>query len=120
MNKIKKIMVLGLLLGGIVAPIKAEEKMESLLGVRTTPEGIEFQVASGGCTAKEHFSVLVPEPRPDAIAPMRLRLIRNRPDFCEANIPYGIIIKFTYEELGLGSRTIYTIANPVLPVFYVH
>ena len=43
---------------------------------------------------------------------MQLQLVRHKMDFCEAFLPYGTTIKFTWAELGLGAGSQATIANP--------
>ena len=82
---------------------------EPIYGYISNREGITFQVKSGGCTQKEHFSFKMME-----IYPPSVELVRNRQDLCEANLPYGELITFKYKELGLKSGTPFSIANPLM------
>ena len=61
--------------------------------------GITFQVPTGGCTAKENFGLETVTP-----APLTVRLVRLRPDYCAAHVPEGIKFKFTYAEIGVGPK----------------
>jgi hypothetical protein len=82
-------------------------QVEEILGVRVGPRGIAFQVHSGGCTAKEDFDVRIMES-----FPLQLELVRMEPDLCEAYVPYGKTIRFSYRELRLGDGDQFIIVNP--------
>lgn len=41
-----------------------------------------------------------------------ISLYRSRPDICRAKIPYGELLTYTFEELGLKSGEKFTVANP--------
>jgi hypothetical protein len=62
-------------------------------------QGITFQVPTGGCTAKENFGLETVAPKP-----LTVRLVRLRPDYCEAHLPDGVKIKFTFAEIGAGPQ----------------
>lgn len=83
---------------------------EVLLGVTYDTEGITFQVKSGGCTDQKHFELLVYESMP-----MTAELIRRTEDLCEAAVPFGKKIRFTYKELGLPKHTTIHLNNLVKP-----
>lgn len=81
---------------------------EAILGVTYNADGITYQVSSGGCTSKENFEVAQLE-----TFPVQLVLNRISPDFCEAYLPYGVTITFTYAELGLTEGTQFVIGNQI-------
>lgn len=83
-------------------------QLEPLLGLQVERDGIEFTVFSGGCTSKEDFLIYTMESNP-----IQLELVRNHHDFCEAFIPGGHKIKFSWSELGLINESTFTIRNPI-------
>jgi hypothetical protein len=93
-------------------PASAEFTMaEYLYGMTVGPEGVEFQVYSGGCTGEEDFRLERFESFPPQ-GQIQLLLIRVSPDLCLAYLPYGTKIKFTYEDLGLKSGDSFAVLNP--------
>lgn len=101
------------LAGGFHRETKAQE-LEKLLGVRVGAHGITFQVTSGGCTKKSDFSIQQLES-----FPVQLRLSRNQPDHCEAYVPYGTKIFYSWRELGMGNGSQFVVSNPLGPVTVV-
>jgi hypothetical protein len=85
--------------------------VEPVLGLQVGPEGITFQVYSGGCTEREHFRV-----ERFGSDPVQLLLIRMTPDTCEAYIPYGTTVRYSYESLGLENDRRFIVLNPMSPV----
>ena len=79
---------------------------EQVLGFMIDDIGISFQVETSGCTSKADFRVKLTwaEPR-------HLDLIRVRPDPCDAVIPYGTRIFFSWEEMGLKLGDWWEIGN---------
>lgn len=71
---------------------------EVVLAATATARFLEFKVRTGGCTHKAHFGV-----ETLAKSPLTVRLLRLRPDYCEAHLPEGEIIRFTYAEIGAPS-----------------
>lgn len=69
---------------------------EVIYGVRVTLETIDFFVATGGCTKKEHFSVDVHNEGLQS----SISLLRVVSDDCKGNMD-PVTISFTKEELGL-------------------
>lgn len=61
--------------------------------------GITFQVPTGGCTGKENFGLETISPKP-----LTVRLLRIRPDYCEAFVPDGVKVHFTFAEIGAGAK----------------
>ena len=100
-----------LLLGFGLSPAFAEHE-EMLLGIRVDNAGIEFQVASGGCTDKENFRIEQKES-----LPVELKLIRTLEDLCEMNVPYGTFLRYTYKELGLNQHDRFHVANRLGSVY---
>ncbi len=73
-----------------------EERILSYV-VRST--GIDFRVASGGCTHKAHFGLEKVQTQP-----LTVRLVRLTPDYCEALLPEGVVVQFTFAEIGAGPK----------------
>ena len=82
---------------------------EPLLGLTYAPEGIEFQVASTGCTEKAHFAMLRLSPEDQTTS--QLLLVRVVPDYCDAYVPFGVRLFYSYEELKLEEGDPFTILN---------
>lgn len=107
----KNSMVIGFLsacLFSSIAIANPSEVSESLFGLSPGPQGLSFQVYSGGCTDKEDFQVRILES-----FPMQLELIRINPDYCRAYIPYGVDITYSWEDLGLRAGDKFTVINPL-------
>ncbi len=85
--------------GGAPAEPRMRIGEAAVLGTAVDDQGITFQVPTGGCTAKENFGLETVAPKP-----LTVRLLRLRPDYCEAHLPDGIKIKFTYAEIGAGPK----------------
>ncbi|MCU7919699.1 MAG: hypothetical protein KZQ95_15270 [Candidatus Thiodiazotropha sp. (ex Epidulcina cf. delphinae)] len=98
--------------GGVLAAIPVSispmPKPEPLLGVLFRKYGIVFQVASSGCTQKSDFRVEVMES-----FPLQLRLIRVQQDPCDAFVPLGERIHFSYRELGIVPGDELRVLNPL-------
>ena len=79
---------------------------ETLKGFQVGPEGLTFQVSSGGCTSKDDFEIVSRE-----TFPVMIELARPNQDFCEAFLPYGTTVSFSWEELGLRQGDQFTLTN---------
>lgn len=79
---------------------------EKIYGSTTNGDGITFQVASGGCTKKEDFKVIV---TPGLVK--SVRLVRLKADKCEERNPYGVLLEYTYEELCLKDGDRFEVQN---------
>ncbi|HEX7673112.1 MAG TPA: hypothetical protein VF412_03020 [Bdellovibrio sp.] len=88
---------------------EAYEMKEGLMGYMTRPDGIEIQVQSGGCTRKEDFKITTE----DFQAFKELTLYRTRPDECLAFVPWGTVLFFSHQELGLKSGENFHFANTI-------
>lgn len=102
----KNIIVIAILLLGQIS--QAEIFLEPLYGHLKTSQGVAVQVYSGGCTEKRFFKVV----KKLNAGVQEIYLKRQRPDYCEAFLPYGTLIYFTYKDLGLQSGDTYRIMNP--------
>lgn len=85
--------------------------VEELFGLQVGPEGVTFQVFSGGCTTIEDFRI-----ERFASDPIQLLLVRVVPDLCEAYLPYGTTIRYSYESLGLDTGQRFRVLNPMAPI----
>lgn len=74
---------------------------ENIVSVKIHKEGLDLGVLSGGCTKKEHFSV-VKSPLSDG--KMQVSLKRDIPDHCKM-VQHPIDLKYTYKELGIKEGT---------------
>jgi hypothetical protein len=99
--------------GGVLAAIPVtlnatSAAVEPLLGVLVWRRAILFQVASSGCTTKNDFTVDVLESNP-----LQLRLVRLEQDPCDAVVPLGTLIRFSYRELGIARGDTFRVVNPL-------
>jgi hypothetical protein len=98
----------GSILATIPVTISPKPALEALHGVLFGKNGIIFQVPSSGCTQKSDFDVIIQESYP-----LQLRLDRIHPDVCDAYLPLGKRIFFSYHELGLVSGSEVRVVNPL-------
>lgn len=89
------------------------QAVEPLKAVARSADGVSVTVYTGGCTQKSHFSWQKTTGQPVG-APTELTLVRNTPDKCYAHIPDGMVIAFSYGELGVNAKDSFTIGNPVV------
>lgn len=75
---------------------KIEEK---LLGLELIDGLLRIRVQSRGCTKKEHFRVETYEAGLQSGQPYRIVIYRTEPDNCDADIPEGIVVEFTFDEM---------------------
>ncbi|MGZ5279942.1 MAG: hypothetical protein ACXWC9_08370 [Pseudobdellovibrionaceae bacterium] len=107
--KTMKTLFLGIGIALMALTANADHQLEPLLGHFSTQGGIHIQVYSGGCTWKKQFEVT----RENLSGRIRLSFIRKTSDPCRAYIPYGEMLTFSFEELGLKANDVFEIANPV-------
>jgi len=79
---------------------------EVIMGVTYDDQGITYQVKSGGCTTKDDFQLLQ-----QWIYPPRVSLLRINEDMCQAYMPYGTKIFYTWAEFGFKQSGQFEIAN---------
>lgn len=93
------------------AVLSVPSEVEALLGLRIDERGLTFQVESSGCTKKGDFEVQVFD-----VKPRQFLLLRTRPDLCEAVVPYGKRIRFSFAELGIEIGDRIRVLNPLATV----
>lgn len=91
-----------------VSAFAEHQSLEPLMGHFVTQGGVQIQVPSGGCTWKKHFQVT--QEFKDGVH--HLAFVRLQQDPCRAYIPYGEILTFSFEELGLKAGDRFMMANP--------
>jgi len=71
-----------------------------VIGFELSGKGLTLQVASGGCLTKDDFSVKVTKSLPPQIS-----IVQTGRDFCDAYLPYGKKLTFSYAELNIIENT---------------
>ncbi len=89
-----------------VASIR-ESQMEPLMGHFTTKGALNIQVRSGGCTYKKQFKIQ--KDLMDGYTMVTFQ--RTEEDPCRAYLPYGEIITFSFEEVGLEPGSKFKVGN---------
>jgi hypothetical protein len=79
-----------------------------VLGFSTGPNGIAFQVPTGGCLTKDDFAIRVFR---QSGGPTLLQLLLAKADRCRMAVPYGKIIRFSYDEIGIAMGESFMIIN---------
>lgn len=80
---------------------------EPLLGVMSSPQGISIQVHSGGCTRQDSFAPQLN--RDNEIT--KVTFYRVVPDTCMAQLYYGTVLTYSFEELGLRPYEKFEVTN---------
>jgi hypothetical protein len=80
-----------------------------LKGLSRDAEGISIRVSSGGCTDKTTIVAVQLEK-----FPVQVRFERIEEDVCEAHMPDGVLLKYSYSELGLSPDAKIVVLNPVV------
>jgi hypothetical protein len=93
---------------GAPAP-RGFEELEPLYSAQAGREALTIRVSSNGCTAKADFAFYV-ERRGDAVT---LAFGRKHVDACKSFVMDQTDLAFSWEELGLGSRTPVFLLNPL-------
>ncbi len=88
--------------------IAGAEDLASLMGMIYNGKGVTIQVPSGGCTGKGSFKFVHLE-----TDPVQLKIVVVKPDFCEAYLPYGVTLTYTYAEMGFRSGDSFTVMNKI-------
>ena len=112
-NQILKLVALFALTLATVGAQAAPHR-EVIMGVTYDRTGVTYQVKSGGCTGKEHFEIQIQESYP-----LGLVLMRVTDRMCEAYVPYGTKIHYSWEELQIPPHTRFNFANPIAEGVYV-
>jgi len=88
--------------------------LEVVMGYMIDRAGISFQVYDGGCTQPEDFYLKIDK---SSGKETRLALYRKGIDFCKAFFPYGRMIKYEYNAIGISKNEAFKITNPINPGF---
>lgn len=88
--------------------VSASEPLETVRSVAFENGRLNVRVDSNGCTEAAGFEV-----RLRGENPAELTLIRRAPDLCKALVPDGVVVSWTYEELGLAPGDAARVLNPV-------
>ncbi|MFZ3229112.1 MAG: hypothetical protein WA160_02820 [Pseudobdellovibrio sp.] len=86
-------------------------KLEPLFGFMQNKDGLVFQVYSGGCTDKNNFEIRS-ENKNGILA---VGLYRIAADFCKAYFPYGVLLQYSYQELGIRRGERFDLTNVITP-----
>ena len=87
----------------------AQDEGEVIWGALSDFKGVTFQVRSGGCTDESDF--IFKTIRGSDAQYALVTLVRTTPDTCEAGLPHGAMIQFTYYEMGLKYYEAFVITN---------
>lgn len=108
-KRITQILIPALMLLGCTlaqaAPIPPTE--EALFGKMVTFAGLHIQVPSHGCTDKSSFKVI----RENVAGIEVLTFLRVLSDECRALHPYGVVLTYSFEELGLKAGEAFALGN---------
>lgn len=91
--------------GATEAPAEATE--EPIYGVLFTNDGLDVRVSTGGCTTLESFTSWLEPGEPELV-----HLVRTRMDGCDAFIPEGVVLHFTWAQLGV-TKDRARLVNPI-------
>jgi hypothetical protein len=94
--------------GATKAP--AGGKDEPIYGVIVKDDGLDVRVSSGGCTAAEHFTAWIEPGKTELV-----HLVRLQEDSCEAWVPAGELLHFTWQQLGVTKNEA-RLVNPLVPI----
>ena len=95
----------------VAAPDRASAQTEALEAVRKVDfdgQRLTVVVGSNGCTEASSFEVKIKD-----ADPAELSLIRRAPDLCKAIVREGVVVSWTYAELGLNTGQHVRVLNPI-------
>ena len=81
---------------------------EAIREARFADGGLVVRVDSNGCTQASDFEIAVADNTPTEIT-----LRRTKPDLCQALVPDGVELRWTYADLGLEPGAPARILNPL-------
>ena len=84
------------------------ESLEAVRKVDFDGQRLNVVVGSNGCTEASSFEVKIKDSDPT-----ELSLIRRTPDLCKALVREGVVVSWTYAELGLETGRSVRVLNPV-------
>ena len=84
------------------------EALEAVRKVDFDGQRLTVVVGSNGCTEASSFEVKIKD-----ADPTELSLIRRTPDLCKALVREGVVVSWTYAELGLKAGEQVRVLNPI-------
>ena len=84
------------------------ESLEAVRKVDFDGQRLNVVVGSNGCTEASSFEVKIKDSDPT-----ELSLIRRTPDLCKALVRDGVVVSWTYTELGLQPGAVVRVKNPI-------
>ena len=84
------------------------ETLEAVRKVDFDGQRLNVVVGSNGCTEASSFEVKIKDGDP-----AELSLTRRTPDLCRAIVREGVMVSWTYAELGLESGAAVRVMNPI-------
>ncbi|MNU39107.1 hypothetical protein [uncultured Brevundimonas sp.] len=84
------------------------EALEAVRKVDFDGQRLSVVVGSNGCTEASSFEVKIKD-----ADPAELSLIRRAPDLCKAIVREGVVVSWTYAELGLNTGQHVRVLNPI-------
>jgi hypothetical protein len=90
-----------------VAAVPAEP-LEAVRKVDFDGQKLSVVVGSNGCTEAASFEVKILDGDP-----AELTLTRRAPDLCKALVREGVVVSWTYAELGLETGDAVRVMNPI-------
>ncbi|MFE9084820.1 hypothetical protein ACQKKG_08565 [Brevundimonas sp. NPDC003935] len=84
------------------------EVLEAVRKVDFDGQRLTVVVGSNGCTEASSFEVKIKD-----ADPTELSLIRRTPDLCKALVREGVVVSWTYAELGVKAGEQVRVLNPI-------
>ena len=82
----------------------------TVFGADIVDDAVHFRVTSNGCTDKSFFDIDVTRRSSSSFS---VELDRVRRDNCEADMPDGVQVTYTFQELGIPSGASVRVRNAV-------
>jgi hypothetical protein len=93
---------------GVANAAYADWQKVRVLGFSTSPSGVAFQIPTGGWLDKDDFAVRVIR---EVNRPAILQLVTAKTDACRMAVPYGKVIRFTFDEIGIRVGESFVVVN---------
>lgn len=88
--------------------VVAEGQIEPIHAAAIAQDQAVFWVSSNGCTRKDDLAVMVRRSGNASVITLR----RIKEDRCEALLPQGVEMRWSFDELGLEPGARVTVENP--------
>jgi len=83
--------------------------LERVYAVHRDTDGLAVRVRSNGCTSAASFITTTAQKG----GQKEVALVRAQPDYCRALLRDGVVIKWTWAQLGVASSDEVTVRNPL-------